>query len=392
MSGPQGHPRELGDRLADRGVVRVPGLARSARLARVPPRRAGLGPDDRHADPGRRHCGPDTIGRVNGVASVREVLARERAGGSVTVRGWLRTTRHSKGVSFLELSDGSCFAGLQVVAEPALPNYESEVAALGTGCAVSITGEVVDSPGKGQRFELRATRVEVVGGVAPDYPLQKKRHSFEFLRTIAHLRPRTNTIGAVLRVRSAATLAIHQFFAERGFLCLHTPVITASDAEGAGELFRVTTIDPSNPPRDAERWRRLGRGLLRPRGVPDRVGPARGRDRRARAHERLHVRADVPRRELEHEPPSRRVLDDRARDGVLRPRGQHGPRRGVPEVRCSPRCSSAAPTTSRSSTSASTTRVIATLEHVVERAVRAHDLQRGDRDPREAAAARSSFP
>jgi asparaginyl-tRNA synthetase len=189
---------------------------------------------------------------VNGVFSVRDVLARERAGGSAPVRGWLRTTRHSKGVSFLELSDGSCFAALQVVAEPGLANYESEVSALGTGSAVSITGEVVDSPGKGQRFELRATRVELVGGVAPDYPLQKKRHSFEFLRTIAHLRPRTNTIGAVLRVRSAAAQAVHQFFSERGFLLLQTPVITASDAEGAGELFRVTAIDPAHPPRTSD--------------------------------------------------------------------------------------------------------------------------------------------
>jgi asparaginyl-tRNA synthetase len=188
---------------------------------------------------------------VSAVLSVREVLARESAGGSVTVRGWLRTTRHSKGLSFLELSDGSCFAGLQVVAEPGLANYQSEVSTLGTGCAVSITGEVVESPGQGQRYELRATRVELVGAVAADYPLQKKRHSFEFLRTIAHLRPRTNTIGAVLRVRSAATQAVHQFFSERGFLCLQTPVITTSDAEGAGELFRVTAIDPNNPPRDA---------------------------------------------------------------------------------------------------------------------------------------------
>ena len=196
----------------------------------------------------------DTLARggagVIGVISVREVLVRERAGGTVTVRGWLRTTRHSKDVSFLEVSDGSCFAGLQAVADPTLANYESEVRGLATGCAVSVTGELVDSPGEGQRYELRATRVEVVGGVAADYPLQKKRHSFEFLRTIAHLRPRTNTIGAVLRVRSAASHAIHQFFQQRGFLYLHTPVITASDAEGAGELFRVTTLDPGNPPRD----------------------------------------------------------------------------------------------------------------------------------------------
>jgi asparaginyl-tRNA synthetase len=188
---------------------------------------------------------------VSEVVSVREVLARENAGGSVTVRGWLRTTRHSKGVSFLELSDGSCFAGLQAVAEPALENYDGVVRGLGTGCAVVVTGEVVDSPGKGQRFELHATSVDLVGGVTGDYPLQKKRHSFEFLRTIAHLRPRTNTIGAVLRVRNAASFAIHQFFQERGFFYLHTPVITASDAEGAGELFRVSTLDPLNPPRDA---------------------------------------------------------------------------------------------------------------------------------------------
>src|SRR5439155_24330518 len=124
----------------------------------------------------RQTGGASAVNAVDGGVSVREVLARARAGGSVTVRGWLRTTRHSKGVSFLELSDGSCFAGLQVVAEPSLANYEGEVASLGTGCAVSITGEVVDSPGKGQRYELRATRVEVVGGVAADYPLQKKRH------------------------------------------------------------------------------------------------------------------------------------------------------------------------------------------------------------------------
>ena len=182
--------------------------------------------------------------------SVREILARSGAGGSVRVQGWVRTARHSKEVSFLEISDGSCFAGIQVVAPPELANYESEVRNVATGCSVIAEGELVDSPGKGQRFELRAERVELVGGVAPDYPLQKKRHSFEFLRTIAHLRPRTNTLGAVLRVRNAASRAIHSFFQERGFLWLHSPIITASDAEGAGELFRVSTLDPGKPPRD----------------------------------------------------------------------------------------------------------------------------------------------
>ena len=182
--------------------------------------------------------------------SIREILARESAGGSVVLRGWLRTARHSKNLSFLEVSDGSGFAGIQAVVDPALPNYESEIKPLGTGCSVEIEGELVDSPGKGQRFEVRATRVVPVGGVGEDYPLQKKRHSFEFLRTIAHLRPRTNTIGAVLRVRNAAAAAIHEFFQGEGFLWLHTPIVTLSDAEGAGEMFRVTTLDDADPPRD----------------------------------------------------------------------------------------------------------------------------------------------
>ncbi len=168
----------------------------------------------------------------------------------MTLRGWVRTARHSKGVSFLEVSDGSCFAGLQVVAAPELENFEAELCHLQTGCAVSATGELVDSPGKGQRFELQARRIEVVGAVAEDYPLQKKRHSFEFLRTLAHLRPRTNTMGAVFRVRNAAAMAIHEFFQERGFMLLHTPIVTSSDAEGAGQMFRVSTLDAGAPPRD----------------------------------------------------------------------------------------------------------------------------------------------
>ena len=186
---------------------------------------------------------------ANRRTSIRSILERERAGGSVTLRGWLRTARHSKNLSFLEVSDGSCFAGIQAVVSPDLPEYQNEVRGLSTGCAVEIEGELVESPGKGQRFEVHASCVRVVGGVDDDYPLQKKRHSFEFLRTIAHLRPRTNTIGAVLRVRNAAAAAIHEFFQQREFLWLHSPVITQSDAEGAGEMFRVTTLDDSSPPR-----------------------------------------------------------------------------------------------------------------------------------------------
>ncbi len=181
--------------------------------------------------------------------SVRELLARTRAGAEASVRGWVRTTRRGKGVTFFEVSDGSCFAGVQVVAEPVLANYEDDLHQVGTGCAIVAEGTLVESPGSGQRFEIKESRIEVIGTVEPDYPLQKKRHSFEFLRGLAHLRPRTNTIGAVLRVRNAASRAIHDFFQERGFLLLHSPIITASDAEGAGEMFRVSTLDAASPPR-----------------------------------------------------------------------------------------------------------------------------------------------
>jgi asparaginyl-tRNA synthetase len=183
---------------------------------------------------------------------VKHLLARDSAGGTVTVRGWLRTARHGKGVTFLEITDGSCFAGIQAVVEPSLANYESELRHLHTGAAVAVIGELVDSPGSGQRYEIRAATADVVGVAGDDYPLQKKRHSFEFLRTIAHLRPRTNTFGAVLRVRNAASRAIHDFFQERGFLYLQSPIITASDCEGAGAMFRVSVLDAANPPRSAD--------------------------------------------------------------------------------------------------------------------------------------------
>ena len=172
--------------------------------------------------------------------SIKSVLATGEVGTSITVEGWLRSARHSKGRSFLDVTDGSSMDGLQVVAAPELPNYEDEVKALGTGAAVEVTGELSASPGKGQRVELQAAQVRVVGDAPPDYPLQKKRHSFEFLRTIAHLRPRTNTLGAVFRVRNVAARAIHDFFQERGFVWLHTPILTGADAEGAGEMFEIT--------------------------------------------------------------------------------------------------------------------------------------------------------
>ena len=178
---------------------------------------------------------------------VAEVLAAQVAGGVYCVKGWVRTVRAGKEVAFIALNDGSCLASLQVVATPALGNYE-EVTRIGTGAALEIRGMLAQSPAAGQRYELQAEQVVIVGPADESYPLQKKRHSFEYLRTIAHLRPRSNTFGAVFRVRSSLAQAIHRFFAERGFLYVQTPIITTSDCEGAGELFRVTTLDLARPP------------------------------------------------------------------------------------------------------------------------------------------------
>lgn len=186
-------------------------------------------------------------------ASIADVLAGQvPAGEFVTVQGWVRTRRDSKaGLSFLHVHDGSGFAPIQVVAPAELPNYPDEVQRLSSGCAITVTGEVVENPKPNQPPEIRATEVRVVGWVEdPEtYPIQPKPHSFEFLREVAHLRPRTNTIGAVTRVRHTLAMAVHRFFDEHGFLWIHTPIITTSDAEGAGQMFRVSTLDLANPPR-----------------------------------------------------------------------------------------------------------------------------------------------
>ena len=173
----------------------------------------------------------------------------------ITIKGWVRTRRDSKaGFSFVHVSDGSCFNPVQVVAPDTLPNYSDEVLHLTAGCSLEATGTVVPSPAKGQPFELKASAVDVIGWVEdPDsYPIQPKPHSLEFLREVAHLRPRTNVIGAVTRVRHTIAQAIHRFFHERGFVWVNTPIITTSDAEGAGELFRVSTLDQMNLPRTPE--------------------------------------------------------------------------------------------------------------------------------------------
>jgi asparaginyl-tRNA synthetase len=179
---------------------------------------------------------------------IRDLLHSE-PGRVVTARGWIKTRRDSKGVHFLQLSDGSCFRDLQVVI-PSGSVAEEALAAATTGASVEVEGELVPSPAAGQRVELQARALSVIGPADPKtYPLQKKGHSFEFLREIAHLRPRTNTFGAVFRVRSALSFAIHSFFRERGFIYVHTPIITASDCEGAGAMFGVTTLDMLNVPR-----------------------------------------------------------------------------------------------------------------------------------------------
>lgn len=190
------------------------------------------------------------------ITSVASVFKGEFAIGSqVTVRGWVRSRRDSKaGISFLAVYDGSCFDPIQGVVPNNLENYNNEILKLTAGCSVVMTGEVVESPGKGQSFELQVTDVEVAGMVDdPDtYPMAAKRHSIEHLRELAHLRPRTNIIGAVARVRNSLSQAIHRFYHEQGFIWVSTPLITASDCEGAGEMFRVSTLDMENLPRTDE--------------------------------------------------------------------------------------------------------------------------------------------
>jgi len=185
--------------------------------------------------------------------SVKQILSgRAPVGERVTVRGWVRTRRDSKaGISFVHVTDGSCLAPIQLVAPATLANYETDVRRLVAGCSVVATGTLSESQGKGQRWEISLESLQVLGWVdEPDsYPIQPKAHTYEFLREVAHLRPRTNTFGAMARIRDRLSLAVHDFFREEGFLWVHTPIITASDCEGAGEMFRVSTLDLANLPR-----------------------------------------------------------------------------------------------------------------------------------------------
>jgi len=178
---------------------------------------------------------------------IKDLLEVSQEMNALCVCGWTRTVRRGKDVTFIALNDGSCLANLQMVLTPALADYET-VSRCGTGAALQVEGDLVASPAAGQDWELHARQVKILGDADGDYPLQKKRHSFEYLRSIAHLRPRANTFGAVFRMRSALSFAIHRFFRERGFLYVHTPIITANDCEGAGEMFRVSTLPAAQPP------------------------------------------------------------------------------------------------------------------------------------------------
>ena len=178
------------------------------------------------------------------IKRIQTLLKQKETNIKVTIRGWIRTRRDTGSFSFLEVNDGSCLVNLQVIADKTLVNYEDEISKLGAGCSVVVTGILRESPAKGQDVELHAELVEVVGWADPEsYPLQKKRHSLEFLRSICHLRPRTNALGAVTRVRSRLSFAVHNFFQERDFAQIHTPIITTSDCEGAGEMFQVRASD-----------------------------------------------------------------------------------------------------------------------------------------------------
>ncbi len=172
---------------------------------------------------------------------------------AILLQGWVRTRRDAKTFSFLELNDGSSLKGIQVIADSSLPNYATEIAKAHTGASVEVRGKLVESKGSGQKWEVVASEFKILGEADATYPLQKKGHTLEFLREIAHLRPRSNLFGAVFRVRSRLAFAVHQFFQSRNFVYVHTPIITASDAEGAGDMFRVTTLDLENPPRGEDK-------------------------------------------------------------------------------------------------------------------------------------------
>ena len=250
---------------------------------------------------------------------------------SIQVQGWVRTRRDSKDFSFIELNDGSTLRNLQIIAKNTLPNYPA-VQRLTTGASITVSGALVASQGKGQKWELVANKIEIVGTADDSYPLQKKGHTPEFLREIAHLRPRSNLFSSVFRVRSRLAFAVHQFFQDRGFVYVHTPIITGSDCEGAGELFRVTTLDAEKMPRMTNGKIDYTKDFF---ARPTYLTVSGQLEAEALALALSKVYTFGPTFRAENSNTSRhaqRVLDDRAGDGVLRSEGQHGSRRGVCEI------------------------------------------------------------
>ena len=244
-------------------------------------------------------------------------------GKEVVVCGWARTIRDMKGFGFIELNDGSCFKNLQVVLDASVLDNYKEIAGQNVGAALVVHGTVVLTPEAKQPLEVKASRVEVEGKSAPDYPLQKKRHSVEFLRTIQHLRPRTNLFSATFRVRSVAAYAVHEFFQNRGFVYVQTPIITGSDCEGAGEMFQVTTLDLENPPRTEDGQVDYSQDFFGKKTSLTVSGQLNA-ENFAMAFGDVYLRPHLPGRELQHPAPRCRVLDDRAGDGLLRSGGGHG--------------------------------------------------------------------
>ncbi len=281
------------------------------------------------------------------------------------VRGWIRTQRESKNFAFIELNDGSCFKNLQVVYGDELANF-GEVAKYPLGSSLKVTGTLVPSPAAGQPFELKAETIEAIGLSALDYPLQKKRHSFEFLRTIPHLRPRTNTFMAVFRVRSLVAYALHKFFHERDFVYVHTPIITASDAEGAGQMFRVTTLDAKAPPLNEGNEVDFSQDFFGRATNLTVSGQLNVEGFCLRLQPRLYLRPHLPRREFQHPAPRLRVLDDRAGDRLRRPRRQHGPGRGHAEIRHPLRPGERCPRRWSFSTASSTPRCCSACSNVLD--------------------------
>lgn len=230
----------------------------------------------------------------------------------VLVRGWVRNNRNSNKFGFIELNDGSFFKSVQVVYEEEFINNFEEISKAYVATALAVKGVVVITPNAKQPFEIKAREITIEAASTPDYPLQPKRHSMEFLREIAHLRPRSNTFAAVFRVRSLVAYAIHKFFQEQNFVYVHTPIITGSDCEGAGEMFRVTTLDMNDLPKKDDGNGGLQRRFLRQGNQPDRQRPAGRRDLRHGIQKHLYFRADFQSGKLQHGKTRLGVLDDRA--------------------------------------------------------------------------------